>query len=51
MMTCWLFGHRYEYELKHGGDLSLICTKCGHWRVLVEVKAEKNVDVIFRVKP
>jgi hypothetical protein len=39
MLSCWIFGHRYEYELKSkGGELSLICTKCGDWRTLIKNK-------------
>ena len=39
MLTCWLFGHRYEYELKRGpNEIALICTKCGQWRTLVEIQ-------------
>jgi hypothetical protein len=39
MLTCWLFGHRYEYELKLGpSQISLICTKCGNWRTLTEIQ-------------
>jgi len=44
-MFCWLFGHRYDYELHIGSDLSLICTKCGHWKTLVEAKAALSPTV------
>ena len=41
MLACWLFGHRYDYELKRGGELSLICTKCGKWRNLINIEVRR----------
>jgi hypothetical protein len=38
MLTCWIFGHRYEYELRESGCLWLICTKCGEWKMLIETQ-------------
>lgn len=47
MLICWLFGHRYEYELKRGRDeISLICVKCGKWRTLIEVQLAEPKTVL-----
>lgn len=38
MIFCWLFGHRYDYDIRKAHLLALVCTRCGNLRVLEETK-------------
>jgi hypothetical protein len=50
MLFCWLFGHRYDYELNRRKSLALICTKCGHWLVLIETETAEPKTVLDEVR-
>jgi hypothetical protein len=39
VIFCWLFGHRYDYDIKKPEMLALVCTRCGDMRVLIETRA------------
>ncbi len=40
MWICWLFGHRYDYDVKRPDWHALICTRCGNARVVYQIIAE-----------
>jgi hypothetical protein len=40
MLICWLIGHRLDYDIKKPELIMLACTRCGHVKVLYEVRVE-----------